>query len=83
MPPTTRSRWTQNTLGNRTTYTYDGGTGDLLTVKDALNEVTTYTWSSGLKQTMVDALGRTTTFQWDTATRRLTDVIDPRQSNDL
>jgi RHS repeat-associated protein len=66
----------QDTRGDLTTMTYDSSTGDLLTIKDALNEVTTQTWSSGLLQTVTDPLNHTTTYQWDTAHRRLTDTID-------
>ncbi len=45
--------------------THDATTSDLLTVKDALGNVTTMTWSNGLKLTTTDALGRITTLNWD------------------
>jgi RHS repeat-associated protein len=63
-------------LGHSVTMTYDATTGDLLTVKDALNNVTTYTWSNGLLQTVTDPLNRVTTYQYYTGTRKLQDTID-------
>src|SRR5262249_4180846 len=57
--------------GNRTTSTYDTTTGDLLTVKDALNEITTYVYyqsggrSNGLVQSITDPLGHITSFAYD------------------
>ena len=38
-------------------------------VKDALNQVTTITYSSGLVQTVTDPRGFTATFQYDAARR--------------
>jgi len=60
----------QDTLHHLTTMTIDSSTGDLLTIQNALNQVTTQTWSSGLLQTVTDPLGHTSTFQYD-ANRRL------------
>src|SRR5262249_10973301 len=65
----------QDQRGNKTTYTYDGTTGDLLAVRNALNQVTTQTWSSGLLQTITDALSHTTSFTYEAGTRRLQAVI--------
>jgi RHS repeat-associated protein len=66
----------QDTLNHLTTYTRESGTGNLLSVRDPLNEVTTFTWlSSGLLETVTDPLHNTTTFQWD-GNRRLQDTID-------
>src|SRR5262249_60213613 len=65
-----------NPLGNTITHTFDGTTGDLLTVKDALGDVTTFTYSNGLLSTAQDALGHTTTYQFNSSTRLLTDIID-------
>jgi RHS repeat-associated protein len=68
-------------LGNRTTMTYDATTGDLLTVKDALGRVTTYTYyqsggqSNGLVQSITDPNGNVTSYAYDSA-RRLTQEID-------
>ncbi len=63
--------------GDRTTMTYNTTTGDLLTVTNPLNQVTSYTWSSGLQQTVTDPLNHTTTYQYDsTGMRRLLDTID-------
>jgi YD repeat-containing protein len=63
--------------GNRTTMTYDATTGDLLTVKDALGNVTSYVCyqsggrSNGLVQSITDPNGNVTSFQYD-SNRRLT-----------
>jgi RHS repeat-associated protein len=66
----------QDTLNHLTTFTRESGTGNLLSVRDPLNEVTTFTWlSSGLLETVTDPLHNTTTFQWD-GNRRLQDTID-------
>jgi YD repeat-containing protein len=62
-------------LGNLTTLGYDAGTGDLLTIKNALGQVVTFTWSGGLKQSITNPLGKTVNFQYD-ATRRLQVTID-------
>jgi RHS repeat-associated protein len=64
-------------LGHLTTFTYDHvrNTGDLLTITDALQGVTTLTWSGGLLQTVTDPLQHTTTYQYDPA-RRLRVLTD-------
>jgi YD repeat-containing protein len=64
-----------DTLGNVSTYTYNAS-GDLATIKNALNQVTTFVWSSGLLQSITNPLSQTTTFQYDSTTRRLTDVVN-------
>ncbi|HEV3256736.1 MAG TPA: hypothetical protein VG013_07655, partial [Gemmataceae bacterium] len=64
----------QDTLGRLTTFTYNSQ-GDLLTTRDALNNVTTQVWSSGLLQSVTDPLNHTTTYQYDSA-RRLQVTID-------
>jgi virginiamycin B lyase len=65
----------QDTLGNLTTYTYDSQ-GELLTTTNALNQVTTQTWSNGLLQTVTDALGHVTSYVYDSNCRLLAQ-IDP------
>jgi YD repeat-containing protein len=64
----------QDPLNRLTTFTYDAQTADLLTIRDALNQVTTQTWSNGLLQSITDPLGHTTTFQY--VSRRLEERID-------
>jgi RHS repeat-associated protein len=64
----------KDTLGNLTTMTY-GSQADLLTIRNALNQVTTLTWSNGLLQSSTDPLNHTTSFQYD-SNRRLSVKID-------
>src|SRR5262249_12974848 len=60
-------------LGNRTTYTFDASLGDLLTIKDALNGVTTLVWGDGglgnppkgLLKTVTDVPGPGTSYAYD------------------
>jgi RHS repeat-associated protein len=59
----------QDSRNNVTTFAYDAATGDLLTIRNALNQVTTQTWSNGLLQTVTDPLLRTTSFLYDSARR--------------
>jgi RHS repeat-associated protein len=56
--------------GNKTTQTYNATTGDLTTITDAQNRVTTFSWSGGLLQWVQNPLGRYTSFTYDTARRR-------------
>ena len=58
-----------------TSFTYDATTGDRLTEKNALSQVTTYTWSNGLMQTSTDPLNHTTSYTYNT-NDRLQSVID-------
>jgi len=61
-------------LNHTTTYSYDASYGDLLTIKDALNGVTTLVWGVpwglantqlGLLFTATDALNHTTSYGYD------------------
>ena len=73
-------------LGNHTTMTYDATTGDLLTIKDALNGVTTLVWGSGppcgkpkgLLLSVTDPLGHTLTYTYNTTNlpRQLQSMTD-------
>src|SRR5438105_3193860 len=65
----------QDQLGNLTSYSYDSTTGDLLTIKNALSQITTLTWSNGLLQTVKDANSHTVSFSYD-ADRRLQVITD-------
>lgn len=71
-----RVETTTDSFGRVTTFTYDPDTGDLLTKRNPLNQVTTYTWSDSLLQTVTDPLGHRTTYVYD-ASRRLQVTIDP------
>jgi RHS repeat-associated protein len=62
-------------LGHVTNYGYDPATADLLTITDAMGQVTTMTWSNGLLQSVTDPLGNTTNYQYD-SNRRLKTVTD-------
>lgn len=72
----------QDSLGRFTTYTLDATTGDVLTMRDALNHVTTYTYflvggvSTGLVHTITDPRNHTTTYNYDVADRHLDSVTD-------
>jgi RHS repeat-associated protein len=62
--------------GHITTFTYDSQ-GHELTMVNALNQTTTFGWTTGgLLQTVTDPLGHTTTLQYDSS-RRLTQTTDP------
>src|SRR5262249_10752076 len=66
----------QDALGNWTVYTYDPVTGDLLTIRDPLNNLTTQAWSDGLLQSVTDPLGHTITYQYNYDSRQLLQTVD-------
>ena len=63
-------------LGDRTTYTIDSSTGNVLEITNALNQVTTQTWQYGELHTVTNPLNQTTTYDYDSTTHRLTDMVD-------
>lgn len=73
---------TQHTDGrsNQTNFTYDGTTGNLLTIQQPViggqTPTTTFTWNSrGQMLTRTDQTGIVTKFNYDTSTERLDSVV--------
>lgn len=65
--------------GGRTEMTYDGG-GNLLTVKDALNQTSTMTYDGdGFMLTSTDRNGHTTEFTYGGSPKNLTSVKTPKE----
>jgi RHS repeat-associated protein len=63
--------------GNQTNYTINSTNGDVTKISNALNQVTTLTWSNGLLVSVIDARGNTTTLDYYSPSRLLADVVDP------
>jgi RHS repeat-associated protein len=64
----------KDSLNHVTSYGYNTS-GDLITITNALNQVTTIAWSNGLEQSVTDPLGHTLTYVYDTS-RHLTATVD-------